>query len=238
MDASIPAFMDVHENVFNAYLTRECPMFLADMLVRFFRISMMVFHHGGVNYNAVMIANTIAVDFFQRNHRFLARHLCLEFVYTVLHPLYSNPKFWDLLNKVNVHYFYLTMRSQMADVFCFRMGVAYGSQLLGSLHNRLSPVVFGHREEYPEERDLLLAAWNKYLEAMPDVPNPQEQDAVRASSRTRKIMLVSFRIFSMSPFVYCWRHGVNNYLASTKVYFFISGRSSRSDLASTSDCSS
>ncbi len=39
-------------------------MFLADMLVRFFRISMMVFHHGGVNYNAVMIANTIAVDFF------------------------------------------------------------------------------------------------------------------------------------------------------------------------------
>ncbi len=45
------------------------------------------------------------------------------------------------------------------------------------------------REEYPEERDLLLAAWNKYLEAMPDVPNPQEQDTVRASSRTRKIML-------------------------------------------------
>jgi hypothetical protein len=79
--------------------------------------------------------------------------------------------------------------------------------------------VFGHREEYPEERDLLLAAWNKYLEAMPDVPNPQEQDAVRASSRTRKIMLVSFRIFSMSPFVYCWRHGVNNYLAFTKIYF-------------------
>ncbi len=54
---------------------------------------------------------------------------------------------------------------------------------------------------------------------MPDVPNPQEQDAVRASSRTRKIMLVSFRIFSMSPFVYCWRHGVNNYLAFTKIYF-------------------
>ena len=83
----------------------------------------------------------------------------------------------------------------MADVFCFRMGVTYGSQLLGSLHNRLSPVVFGHREEYPEERDLLLAAWNKYLEAMPDVPNPQEQDAVKASSRTRKIMLVSFSDF-------------------------------------------
>ena len=172
MDASIPAFMDVHENVFNAYLTRECPMFLADMLVRFFRISMMVFHHGGVNYNAVMIANTIAVDFFQRNHRFLARHLCLEFVYTVLHPLYSNPKFWDLMNKVNVHYFYLTMRSQIVDVFCFRMGVTYGSQLLGSLHSRLSPCVFSHREEYPEERDSLLAAWNKYLESLPDVPNP------------------------------------------------------------------
>jgi hypothetical protein len=72
---------------------------------------------------------------------------------------------------------------------------------------------------------------------MPDVPNPQEQDAVRASSRTRKIMLVSFRIFSISLFVYCWRHGVNNYLAFTKIYFFISGRSSRSDLTSTSDCS-
>jgi hypothetical protein len=64
MDASIPALMDIHENVFNAYITRECPMFLADMLVRFFRISMMVFHHGNVNYNAVMIANTIAADFF------------------------------------------------------------------------------------------------------------------------------------------------------------------------------
>jgi len=83
----------------------------------------------------------------------------------------------------------------MADVFCFRMGVTYGSQLLGSLHNRLSPVVLGHREEYPEERDSILAAWNKYLESLPDVPNPQEQDAVRASSRTRKIMLVSFSDF-------------------------------------------
>jgi len=138
-----------------------------------------------------MIANTIAGDFFQRNHRFLARHLCLEFVYTVLHPLYSNPKFWELMNKTNVHYFYLTMRPQIADVFCFRMGVTYGSELLRSLHCRLSPFVLGHREEYPAERDLLLAAWNKYLEAMPDVPNPQEQDVARASSRTRKIMLVS-----------------------------------------------
>jgi len=104
------------------------------------------------------------------------------------------------MNKTNIHYFYLTMRPQIADVFCFRMGVTYGSELLRSLHCRLSPLVLGHREEYPAERDLLLAAWNKYLEAMPDVPNPQEQDAVRASSRTRKIMLVSFRIFSMSPF--------------------------------------
>jgi hypothetical protein len=188
MDASIPAFMDVHENVFNAYLTRECPMFLADMLMHFFRVSMMVFHHGNVNYNAIMIANTIAADFF---HRFLARHLCLDFVYTVLHPLYSNPKFWELMNKTNVHYFYLTMRSQVADVFCFRMGVTYGSELLSSLHNRLPPFVLGHREEYPTERDLLVAAWNKYLETVPDVPNSQEQDAARAFSRTRKIMLVS-----------------------------------------------
>jgi hypothetical protein len=102
------------------------------------------------------------------------------------------------------------------------MGVTYGSQLLGSLHSRLSPCVFSHREEYPEERDLLLAAWNKYLESLPDVPNPQEQDAVRASSRTRKIMLVSFRIFSMSPFFIAGVLFVNNKknsLAFTKVYF-------------------
>jgi hypothetical protein len=90
------------------------------------------------------------------------------------------------------------------------MGVTYGSQLLGSLHSRLSPCVFSHREEYPEERDSLLAAWNKYLESLPDVPNPQEQDAVRASSRTRKIMLVSFRIFSMSPFFIAGVLFVNN----------------------------
>jgi hypothetical protein len=114
------------------------------------------------------------------------------------------------MNKINVHYFYLTMRSQIVDVFCFRMGVTYGSQLLGSLHSRLSPCVFSHREEYPEERDSLLAAWNKYLESLPDVPNPQEQDAVRASSRTRKIMLVSFRIFSMSPFFIAGVLFVNN----------------------------
>jgi hypothetical protein len=192
MDVSIPALMDIHEKVYNSYLTRECTMFLADMLVQFFPISMMVFHNSSITYNAVMMANTIAADFFQWNHRFLSRRLCLEFVYSVLHPLYSKPKFWDLMNKTKVHYFYLSLRPQIVDIFCFRMGVIYGTDLLRPLYSWLSPSVLGHREEYPADGDLLLSAWNKYLEALPEVPNPQEQDPTHASSQTRKIMLGNF----------------------------------------------
>ncbi len=68
----------------------------------------------------------------------------------------------------------------------------------------MSPCVLGRREEYPAEREQLIHAWNEYLESLPAVPNPQEQDPALASSRTRKIMLVRiFHLyFSMSPFFF------------------------------------
>jgi hypothetical protein len=123
-------------------------MIMADKLIYLFRVIMMVFNAGNVNYNSLMMSNTLMVDFFMRNHRLLARGLSFEFVDKILFRLIHNDRYWYFLNSLNSHLFYLNYRTKMMNVICHQMAKVYGTETFGAVFNRISPGVRG-REEYP-----------------------------------------------------------------------------------------
>jgi hypothetical protein len=147
MENQLP-MMNLHEMVFHHFLTKDCPMIMADKLVYLFRVIMVVFNAGNVNYNALMMSNTLMVDFFMRNHRLLARGLSFEFVDKILFRLIHNDKYWYFLNNLNPHLFYLNYRTKMMNVICHQMAKVYGAETFGNVFNRVSPGTRG-REEYP-----------------------------------------------------------------------------------------
>ena len=138
--------MNIHEVVFHTFITKDCPTFMADKLINLFRVTMMVFNGGSVNYNAVMICNTLMVDFFMRNHRILARGLALEFVDKVLFRLVDNDKFWRFLNTCNVHLFYLNYRTKMMNVICSQLARMYGHENFQAIFSRLTPGIRGRED--------------------------------------------------------------------------------------------
>jgi hypothetical protein len=138
--------MNIHEIVFHTFITKDCPTFMADKLINLFRVTMMVFNGGSVNYNAVMICNTLMVDFFMRNHRILARGLALEFVDKVLFRLVDNDKFWRFLNTCNVHLFYLNYRTKMMNVICHQLARMYGHENFHAIFSRLTPGIRGRED--------------------------------------------------------------------------------------------
>ena len=138
--------MNIHEIVFHTFITKDCPTFMADKLINLFRVTMMVFNGGSVNYNAVMICNTLMVDFFMRNHRILARGLALEFVDKVLFRLVDNDKFWRFLNTCNVHLFYLNYRTKMMNVICSQLARMYGHENFQAIFSRLTPGIRGRED--------------------------------------------------------------------------------------------
>jgi len=138
--------MNIHEVVFHTFITKDCPTFMADKLINLFRVTMMVFNGGSVNYNAVMICNTLMVDFFMRNHRILARGLALEFVDKVLFRLVDNDKFWRFLNTCNVHLFYLNYRTKMMNVICHQLARMYGHENFHAIFSRLTPGIRGRED--------------------------------------------------------------------------------------------
>lgn len=140
--------MNLHEMVFHHFLTKDCPLIMADKLVYLFRVVMAVFNAGSVNYNALMMSNTLMVDFFMRNHRLLARGLSFEFVDKILFRLLHNDRYWHFLNSLNPHLFYLNYRTKMMNVICHQMAKVYGAETFGGIFNRVSPGTRG-REEYP-----------------------------------------------------------------------------------------
>ena len=114
MEANFPA-LNIHELVFESFFTQECPAFLADKLANLFRVAFMVFYSGNVHYNAVLISNTLMLDLFMKNHRLFARGLGFEFLDKVLIRLLSSIRYWDFLNLLNIHLFYLSHRPKMVD---------------------------------------------------------------------------------------------------------------------------
>jgi hypothetical protein len=107
---------------------------------------MMVFRNGNVSYNAVMICNTLMVDFFCRNHRILARGLGLEFIDNVLFRLIRNEGFWHFLNAGNVHLFYLDYRTKMMNLICHQLAKMYGHEHFHNIFRNLSPGMRGRQD--------------------------------------------------------------------------------------------
>jgi hypothetical protein len=145
MDASCPQ-MNIHETLFYSFITKECPTFMADKLIMLFRVAMLVFRNGNVSYNAVMICNTLMVDFFCRNHRILARGLGLEFIDNVLFRLVRNEGFWHFLNAGNVHLFYLDYRTKMMNLICHQLAKMYGHEHFHNIFRNLSPGMRGRQD--------------------------------------------------------------------------------------------
>jgi len=151
MENSFP-MMNIHEMVFQSFITKECPTFMADKLISLFRVMMMmIFNAGNVNYNAIMISNTLMVDFFMRNHRLLARGLSFGFVEQILFRLLRNDRYWYFLNNLNPHLFYLNYRTKIMNLFCHQMAKLYGMETFHLIFHCISSAVHGReREEYPE----------------------------------------------------------------------------------------
>ena len=145
MDSSLPQ-MNIHEMVFHPFITKDCPSFMADKLLNLFRVTMMMFHVGNVNYNAFMISNTLVVDFFMRNHRILARGLGLEFIDKILFRLVNHDKYWHFLNTCNVHLFYLNYRTKMMNIICHQLARMYGHENFHNIFCRLTPGIRGRED--------------------------------------------------------------------------------------------
>ena len=154
METNFPA-LNIHDLVFNSYLTQECPVFLADKLTNLFRIAFMVFYAGNVHYNAVLVSNTLMLDFFIKNHRLFARGLGLEFVDKILVRLLSSIRYWDFMNTLNIHLFYLSHRPKMVDVLHHHLARMYGSFVFNLIYCRLPSSIAG-REDFSTERGTFL----------------------------------------------------------------------------------
>ena len=142
---------NVHELVYASFLSKECPVNEVRILSKFYKVSLVVFKAGNVSYNATMMANTIVTDFFVRHHRFFAREIGLEFVANILTLLYSYDGFWDLINRLNVHLFYLSYRSQILQILIYHMAMILGSESYHQVFSHLPPFVSG-AEDFSEER--------------------------------------------------------------------------------------
>ena len=128
-------------------------MFLADKLTNLFRIAFMVFYAGNVHYNAVLVSNTLMLDFFMKNHRLFARGLGLEFVDKILVRLLSSIRYWDFMNTLNIHLFYLSHRPKMVDVLHHHLARMYGSFVFNLIYCRLPSPIAG-REDFSTERGI------------------------------------------------------------------------------------
>jgi hypothetical protein len=142
---------NVHEVVYAGFLAKDCPANEVRILTKFYKVSFIVFKAGNVSYNAVMVANTIITDFFVSNHRLFAREIALEFVENIMTLLFSYDGFWDFLNRLNIHFFYLSYRPQILQILSYHLSLTYGSEQFTQVYRRLPPYVFG-AEDFSEER--------------------------------------------------------------------------------------
>jgi hypothetical protein len=151
---------NVHELAYAGFFAQECPAAELRIISKFFKASMVVYKAGNVSYNAVMMANTIITDFFVKYHKLFARGISLEFVDSILTVLFCYDGFWDILNRINVHLFYLTYRHQILTILSNRMATMYGAQILGQIFDRLPFFNLGENNLGAEERGIFILLFN------------------------------------------------------------------------------
>jgi len=142
---------NVHEVVYASFLSKDCPTNEVRILTKFYKVSFVVFKAGNVSYNAIMAANTIITDFFVSHHRLFAREIALEFVENILTLLFSYDGFWDFVNRLNIHFFYLSYRPQILQILSYHMSLTYGSEHYLEVYRHLPPYVSG-AEDFSRER--------------------------------------------------------------------------------------
>ena len=145
---------NVHELAYAGFFAQECPAAELRIISKFFKASMVVYKAGNVSYNAVMMANTIITDFFVKYHKLFARGISLEFVDSILTILFCYDGFWDILNRINVHLFYLTYRHQILTILSNRMATMYGAQIFKQIFDRLPFFNLGENNLGAEERGI------------------------------------------------------------------------------------
>ena len=147
---------NVHELAYAGFFAQECPAAELRVISKFFKASMVVYKAGNVSYNAVMMANTVITDFFVKHHKLFARGISLEFVDSILTILFCYDGFWDILNRINVHLFYLTYRHQILTILSNRMATMYGAQIFKQIFDRLPFFNLGENNLGAEERGIFI----------------------------------------------------------------------------------
>jgi hypothetical protein len=120
---------NVHELAYANFLSSN-PANITRILTKFYQVSMVVYRAGNISYNASMMANTVITDLVVQFVHLFAREMCLEFVEYVMTLLYGSDGFWDFINRLNVHLFYLTYRGQMMEALSLKMASMYGSNFI------------------------------------------------------------------------------------------------------------
>jgi len=151
---------NVHELAYAGFFAQECPAAELRVISKFFKASMVVYKAGNVSYNAVMMANTVITDFFVKHHKLFARGISLEFVDSILTILFCYDGFWDILNRINVHLFYLTYRHQILTILSNRMATMYGAQIFKQIFDRLPFFNLGENNLGAEERGIFILLFN------------------------------------------------------------------------------
>jgi hypothetical protein len=144
MDTSFVA--NVHEVVFATFLATYCSPALNLLISKFFKAHMAIYREGNVSYNTVMIVNTILMDFFVKYQRMFSRNIGMEFVEHVLSRLIGYEGFWQLINHLNIHIFYLTYRPQILVILSDALLGTYGSRNFNRISNKIPPYCIGEVE--------------------------------------------------------------------------------------------
>jgi hypothetical protein len=144
MDTSFVA--NVHEVVFATFLATYCSPALNILISKFFKAHMAIYREGNVSYNTVMVVNTILMDFFVKHQRMFSRNIGMEFVEHVLSRLIGYEGFWQLVNRLNIHIFYLTYRPQILVILSDALLGTYGSRNFNRISSKIPPYCIGEAE--------------------------------------------------------------------------------------------
>jgi hypothetical protein len=105
--------INLHSRILSIYLDHGASPLWKALFFCALQASSVAFGSHFCNYDAMFFANCLWVDFLLMFQRFFTRNICSNFYETIVVNLQNNPRFWNLLNRVSTHSFYLALRHQM-----------------------------------------------------------------------------------------------------------------------------